>query len=79
MKLPSRREVHSPFPISTFPANQNVDLENVVVGVLDHEDKGNISEDDKATRQEVSGFLITVWPPWVMGDWSGGGMGTECK
>lgn len=63
MKLPSKIEAGSSFPVVTLPSNWNVDLENVV-STCDHEDKDNVHEDGRATAQEEPGFLTSREPRW---------------
>lgn len=54
MKLPSKIEAVSVFPIVTLPSNWNVDLENVV-STCDHENKGTSREDGRATDRKSLG------------------------
>lgn len=68
MKLPSKIEAGSSFPVVTLPSNWNVDLENVV-STCDHEDKDNVHEDGRAIGQEEPGFLTSREPPGLQVGW----------
>lgn len=79
MKLPSKIEAVSVFPILTLPSIWNVDLENVV-STGDHENKGNSVK----TAEQQTG---RVWVPdlgnhqglQVPGSGLGWGLTTEEK